>query len=318
MEIYKLMWGTLKSLGDFLRENFLLVLAGVVLFGWIYTFFWEIPKRQLLENRAYFHSLKEYYELKNGIRTTFAQAFGGAVLLIGLFFTWRNLRISQEGQITERFTKAINQLGESGPEKLAIRLGGIYALERIARDSKRDYWPVMEVLAAYVRENAPKKEEQSSKGDGPSKERNQAKENQPLVKPATDIQAILTVIGRRTLTFETGEDKRLDLSRTNLIGVDLREANLTGIDLRGADLREADLRGADCFKTIFVGKILQRELLRQGGFDESGFDPSGFDVGLVTGADLRGANLMDAKHLTKEQLAGTTRDEKTQIPPELP
>ena len=32
---------------------------------------------------------------------------------------------------------------------------GIYALERIAKESREDYWPVMEILTAYVREHAP-------------------------------------------------------------------------------------------------------------------------------------------------------------------
>ena len=40
---------------------------------------------------------------------------------------------------------------------MAIRLGGIYALERIARDSEKDHGPIMEVLTAYVREKAPRK-----------------------------------------------------------------------------------------------------------------------------------------------------------------
>ena len=60
--------------------------------------------------------------------------------------------VSQEGQITDRFTRAIEQLGA---EQLQVRLGGIYALERIARDSPGDHWPIMEVLTAFVRENAP-------------------------------------------------------------------------------------------------------------------------------------------------------------------
>src|SRR5262245_56264372 len=121
----KLMRNNLRKLREFLWDYLLLIFAGVILFGFIYMFFWEIPIRQLAWNRGYL-TTKEFYELKNGIRINFAQAVGGAVLLIGLFFTRRNLRISQEGQITDRFTKAINQLGECGPEKLAIRLGGIY------------------------------------------------------------------------------------------------------------------------------------------------------------------------------------------------
>src|SRR5205085_43814 len=97
---------------------------------------------------------------------------GGMVVLVGVYFTWQQLITTQEGQITDRFTKAIDQLGKSDspssdePETkkgltpsreslLAVRLGGIYALERIARDSPRDHWQIMEVLTAYVRQNAP-------------------------------------------------------------------------------------------------------------------------------------------------------------------
>jgi hypothetical protein len=94
-------------------------------------------------------------KLESDARTAVIQALGGAALLIGLYSTSKTLRTTQEGQITDRFTKAINQLGETGPAKLAIRLGGIYALERIARESERDHWPIMEILTAYVREHAP-------------------------------------------------------------------------------------------------------------------------------------------------------------------
>src|SRR5215210_7432105 len=95
-----------------------------------------------------------------------AQIAGGLALLFGLYFTWRRVEISQrtletqqDQQVTERFTRAIDQLGQTddkGKPKLEIRLGGIYALERIAKDSpERDYSTVMEVLTAYARENAP-------------------------------------------------------------------------------------------------------------------------------------------------------------------
>src|SRR5215208_7788629 len=85
-----------------------------------------------------------------------AQILGGTALLSGLYFTWRTLRVNREGQITERFTRAIDQLGkvEDGKKLFEIRIGGIYALERIARESDEDYWPIMEILTAYVRQNA--------------------------------------------------------------------------------------------------------------------------------------------------------------------
>jgi hypothetical protein len=85
-----------------------------------------------------------------------AQILVGTVLLSGLYFTWRTLQVNREGQITDRFTRAIDQLGkvEDGQKLFEIRIGGIYALQRIARESEEDYWPIMEILTAYVRQNA--------------------------------------------------------------------------------------------------------------------------------------------------------------------
>ena len=39
-------------------------------------------------------------------------------------------------------------------DNLDVRIGGIYALERIARDSARDHSTIMEVLAAFIREHS--------------------------------------------------------------------------------------------------------------------------------------------------------------------
>jgi hypothetical protein len=51
--------------------------------------------------------------------------------------------------VTARYTKAIEQLGS---DRLDVRIGGIYALERIAHDSPRDHPAMLEVLAAFIRE----------------------------------------------------------------------------------------------------------------------------------------------------------------------
>jgi len=88
----------------------------------------------------------------NDIRTTLLQGLGGAALLIGAYFTWRQVQIAREGQLTERFTTAVGQLSNRSVD---VRLGGIYALERIAIDSERDRQTTYEVLCAYVRQHAP-------------------------------------------------------------------------------------------------------------------------------------------------------------------
>jgi hypothetical protein len=64
----------------------------------------------------------------------------------------RTYELTEQGQVTDRYTKAVEQLGSYN--KLDVRIGGIYALERVAHDSPRDHPTVMEVLAAFVREHS--------------------------------------------------------------------------------------------------------------------------------------------------------------------
>ena len=74
----------------------------------------------------------------------------GALVYTARNFTLsrRTFQLTEQGQVTDRYTKAIEQLGS---DKLDVRIGGIYALERVARDSARDHQTVMEVLAAFIR-----------------------------------------------------------------------------------------------------------------------------------------------------------------------
>jgi hypothetical protein len=205
---------------------------------------WKVPQWQgaRWEGRI---EAKEVAKQESDTRTTVVQVIGGALLFIGLYFTAKTWRTTQEGQITDRFTKAINQLGEAGPEKLAVRLGGIYALERIARDSEKDRWPIMEVLTAYVRENAPWRptppQDTPPPQDHPSPRRRTAPQNQP----ATDIQAVLTVLGRRTPTYAPLDLRGTDLRGADLEGALLEDANLQDAHLEGAWLPMAYLGGAD-------------------------------------------------------------------------
>jgi hypothetical protein len=93
-------------------------------------------------------------------RTAVLAVLGGALAAIGAVYTHRSFELSRQshelnrqGQITERFTRAVDQLGNR--DSVDIRLGGIYALERIGRESRDDHGPIVEILTAYVREHAP-------------------------------------------------------------------------------------------------------------------------------------------------------------------
>lgn len=187
-----------------------------------------------------------------------AQIAAGVALLFGLYFTWRRVEIAQnrletqqDQQVTERFTRSIDQLGatdDKGNKRLEIRLGGIYALERIARDSERDHWPIMETLTTYVREHALWQPKESLQGVSSREAPNRPDHSEPKhakgPRPDPDIQAILTVLRRRTRYKGNGEAERLDLHTTALRGANLTAAHLEGARLEGAFLSRARLEGA--------------------------------------------------------------------------
>src|SRR5260370_36304180 len=99
------------------------------------------------------------FNFENEARKTWAQIFGGLILLAGLYFSWRTITVTERGQITDRFSKAVDQLGRSDdtgkPSNLFLRLGGIYAFERIAEDSESDHAAVFALLTEVVKSRAP-------------------------------------------------------------------------------------------------------------------------------------------------------------------
>lgn len=253
----------------------LLVLGGALLAVILLMIIIKVPQWQAASWEGLMEP-KDLAKLQNDARTTLVQALGGAVLLIGLYFTLRNLQLTQDRQITERYTRAVEQLGN---DKLEVRLGAIYALERIARDSERDHWPIMEILTACVRENAP------WKGEQPSQE-------VVLPKLATDIQAILTVLGRRTRIYRKGEEYPL---------------NLTGTDLRGADLSRAHLEGA-----LFIGAHLEKANLSGAHLEDAALREAHLEKATLLVADLNKAGLVNA-HLEGAFVGGTNLKEATLV-----
>ena len=57
-------------------------------------------------------------------------------------------RDATERRITELYTKAVEQLGS---DKAPVRLGGLYALERLAQDNPAHRQTIVNVICAYLR-----------------------------------------------------------------------------------------------------------------------------------------------------------------------
>lgn len=291
---------------------------------------WKVPHWQVKNVEGLLP--KEKFDRVNEARKTLATILGGAAFLVGGFFTWQNIKVAQtslevsrEGQITDRFSKAIEQLGavdKDGKKTMEVRLGGIYALEGIANESKELHWPIMEVLCTYVRVNAPLKPEEPAQRNQPATTPARPAE----IRPSADIQAVLTVLGRRDQKTEK-VDQHLDLDETDIAGAYLPRtdlartylfrANLSGANITGAHLKWADLSGAYLVRAGLSGADLDGAHLN--GSDLTGAELSGTNL---SGADLYrahldGAHLRQTRGLTQMQVDNAMGDSRTQLPDNL-
>jgi uncharacterized protein YjbI with pentapeptide repeats len=225
-------------------------------------------------------------EAENGARATLALILAAAGLLLGLAIVWRRYELSRELKTHERFAQAVEQLGSEradGSARTEARLAGAYALERLARESEREYWPVVEVLTAYVRENAAWRGAEHGLGSGPS-------------RPAADIQAVLAVLGRRVAPPGPASEQRL---------LDLRETDLRGANLAGCRLESVILQGAHLEQVDATGAALSRSNLRDAQLAGASLSDVDLEGASLARANLEGARLKGA-NLTGADLSGAS------------
>lgn len=241
----------------------------------------------------------------------------GALLFAALSFTVarRAAELAGRGRVTERYTKAIEYLDA---DNIGVRIGGIYALERIARDSAGDSPPVVEVLTAFIREQ--------SREAWPLPQAASVRQPPRAAERATrpDVQAAVTVVGSGT----TAGDSRADLAGADLTAADLRgakllnanlrgvtlarasggDANLAGADLSGADLSKADLTGANLAAANLHGARLADAFLPGADLTEAHLQRADLTGAALTVANLTAAKLTGAKlvraELIEANLAG--------------
>src|ERR1700737_1771287 len=120
-----------------------------------------VPAYLVVQSKA---SADGYLTAITNPRTTLVQAVGGLAVFLGVvvgFLTLRHnrealdrtLALTERGQFTDRFSRAIEQLGRSKKRETDLRLGGIYALEQLSKDSPIWHQPIVDVLAAFVRQH---------------------------------------------------------------------------------------------------------------------------------------------------------------------
>ncbi len=297
--------------------------------------------------------------------------------MVGIpFLVWRSVvaqkqvDVAEQGHITDRINAAVQGLGadkivkrppmrkadgpaaatgdgkpdtappgmdEVSAPNLEVRIGSIYALERIAQDSDRDHVQVMEILCAYIRQNAPASLAEPLPDAW--REAFESKDGQPaagfpsfgeiqmwagkLKQPREDIQVALTVLARRSkrqIALEGHVDDngawqgyRIDLRNTCLQRADLRKAAFDFADLRaaqmqGAELHQAQMQKANLRKAQMQGANLHRAQMREAELQSA--QMQGAELG---GAQMQGAHLEQAQmqraDLRRAQMQGANLSE---------
>ncbi|MBR9862795.1 MAG: hypothetical protein GYB24_05060 [Rhodobacteraceae bacterium] len=211
------------------------------------------------------------------------------LLIMNAFHAERRTRANEESYLTDRISQAVEKLGaervvwrdnkQQSEPNLEVRMGALYLLERIGKDSPRDHIPITETICAYIRENAhaPHIDEMATRQKEIDAARRLKIKRAELdasdkaacltyAVPRADIQAAATILGRRSqdaIALEETEKYVLDLRGVHLDRIDwsnahlanaiLDDASLNGAslcvaNLRGARLKNASLERADLFK----------------------------------------------------------------------
>ena len=221
--------------------------------------------------------------------------------------------LAERGFLNERYQKGAEMLGS---EVLSVRLGGIYALQRLAEEHPVQYHiQIMRLFSAFAR--------------------NPTKDGVPTSMLREDVNAVLQAIldrgqngieleNREQFSFDlTGSDLRgaylghADLAQVilvsaKLIGVELREANLSDADLRHADLSDAHLSGArlnnaDLFNSNltnanFIRADLSNTYLYEANLTNATIDLTDFSFARLDDANLSDATVSRSTGLSQREL----------------
>ena len=229
-------------------------------------------------------------------------------LPLAIWRSWvaqRQADTAQKNLLNERYRQGAEMLDS---KVLAVRLGGIYALQRLAADNPKKYHiQIMQLLCAFVRHPPPVDGERNEPVAG----------NQTSLELRSDVQDAIDSISicrARQTELEVAAGFRLDLHGVNLRGAvllkarfgnaDLSKADLTGAELIDADLASANighailndarLNGADLSSSIFNNAQMCRTQLPGANLVESDLSNAKIEGARVSEAKLSKANLYKA------------------------
>jgi hypothetical protein len=266
-----------------------------------------------------------------GAVATSVVAIGTAVVAIGTFqVSKQTLHLSEQAlqantrqQASDRFGKAIEHLGS---DNVDVRLGGIFALDKLARDTPTEHANVYNVLTSFVRGHAVVGKDSCGDSAPPGIAPTPPAASSPVAvtspapsplaartapaptapasadagstgpRPKEDIQTVIYLVGQRDRQYDAG-NVSADFSHACLRGAsflneqvaDYSDANLNSSDLRSANLGLAKLENA-----YLMGATLDDALIIGAKLQGARLTYAHMWRAGLSKADLRGAHLAKA------------------------
>ena len=161
----------------------------------------------------------------------------------------RQADTAERGLLNERYQRGAEMLGSNA---LSVRLGGIYALQRLAEEHSEEFHvQILRLFCTFVRNPPPWK-------DG-TDEQEAAGQTLPKIRTLReDVQAVMAAIGARRkeqVHLEGAARFPLDLH-----GAKLSDAILVNANLFGAIFLQANLSGARLLGVLLSDALLGRRI----------------------------------------------------------
>jgi uncharacterized protein YjbI with pentapeptide repeats len=280
-------------------ELALAAMVGLAIAGLVAA--WLIPKAQARRWREAEIDAAKLAELENSARGTLVQLLGGLALILTFVVTWaqladsrraseKTLELAAQQQQSQRFSRAIDQLGSP---RLVSRVAAMAGLDAVVRGPvPEDREPALQVILAYLRTayRPPASGLPMKLGHPPrdcsrplARVQIQAGERPRLPKP--DMQAAMAII----IAHADLDQPLHNLSQLDFTALDAKSADFKGAHMNGALLTEANLNDARFLNAELVDTSFYRACVRSASFGKASA------AGVVfIGADLSGADFSDA------------------------
>lgn len=235
-----------------------------------------------------------------------------AGVLALVFAVWRGVlahrqsETAEQGLVNERYQTGAEMLGS---DVLAVRLGGIYALQRLAEDHPEQYHiQIMRLLCSFVR--FPTEDQKPESGQATI-------EPESRLGVRQDVEATMQALcfrSKRQLALELESEFRIDLRganlhdtqvvdanlsramlhHANLSNVNLANTDLTDAYLSYANLSQAEFHNVNCTRTRFRSTDLSWAMLQDANLPRTDFHSANLACANLFRSNLSGASFQHA------------------------